>query len=324
MSYLEENHLEKANSYDNIGKYHQFEETDFDKALEYYEKALRIKEKVSREIAGSYVNIGMIYKHKGDYEKGLNFLFKAVKISSSDIEVSNALEQIGNVFNRMDQHEKALHYYKESLKIRKEHLEDGHMLIADSYKGIGNVYMGMNSNELALKCYVNVLNIFISNKIESLMLSGVYVNMGIVYKNLGDLNKALELCEKSVLIRKKYYGENHPVLVNSYSNMGYVYMNKGQYYKSLECFEKTLEINKDPLKIADSYFNIAKVYEKQRRYIEALEYHQKGLDVYVKLLKPNDTNIINSLNEIGIVQLKMKLIIILDYYINAKVNLMMQ
>ncbi len=321
VSYLEENHLEKANSYDNIGKYYQLEKVDFDTALGYYEKALRIRKKASHEIARSYVNIGMIYKFKGDYEKGLNFLFKAVKISSNDIEVSNALRKIGGVFFKMDQYEKALHYYKESLEIRENHLEDGHMLIADSYKGIGGVYRKMNSNELALKCYGNVLNIFISNKLKGPRLAGVYVDIGIVQKKMGNLNKALEFYERALRIRKKYYGENHPVLVNSYFNMGYVYMRKKMFAEALKYFGKTLKINKNPLKSADAYFNIAKVYEKQRRYIAALEYHQKGLDVYVELLKPNDTNIINSLNEIGIVQLKMKQYEVALTYFNEAIQL---
>ena len=63
-------------SYDDLG--------DYNKALEYYEKALRIKESKLGEddtdTATTYNNIALVYYAKGDYDKALEYYGKALEI----------------------------------------------------------------------------------------------------------------------------------------------------------------------------------------------------------------------------------------------------
>ena len=57
---------------------------DYPKALEYYQKALAIKEKVLGEehpsTATSYNNIGGVFDSRGDYPKALEYYQKALAI----------------------------------------------------------------------------------------------------------------------------------------------------------------------------------------------------------------------------------------------------
>ncbi|CAF4246249.1 unnamed protein product, partial [Rotaria sordida] len=57
---------------------------DYSKALEFYEKAHKIREKAvppnHPHLASSYNNIGVVYKNMGDYSKALEFYEKAHKI----------------------------------------------------------------------------------------------------------------------------------------------------------------------------------------------------------------------------------------------------
>ncbi len=57
---------------------------DYDKSLEYYNKALSIRQKVLGEehpdTATSYNNIGYVYSELGDYDKSLEYYDKALSI----------------------------------------------------------------------------------------------------------------------------------------------------------------------------------------------------------------------------------------------------
>ena len=76
-------HPDTAATYDNIGQVY-YSQGDYTKALEYYFKALDIKEKVLGKehpsTATSYNNIGGGYYSQGDYTKALEYLQKAFDI----------------------------------------------------------------------------------------------------------------------------------------------------------------------------------------------------------------------------------------------------
>ena len=62
-----------AISYNNIGLVY-YEKGDLDKALEYHQRALTIKERDapnSLTVATSYNNIGLVYYEKGDLDQAL-------------------------------------------------------------------------------------------------------------------------------------------------------------------------------------------------------------------------------------------------------------
>jgi tetratricopeptide (TPR) repeat protein len=60
------------------------ETEDYSKALEFFKKSLKIREKAlppnHPDLATSYNNIGMTYCNKNDYSKALTFLEKAITI----------------------------------------------------------------------------------------------------------------------------------------------------------------------------------------------------------------------------------------------------
>ncbi|MDE6784003.1 MAG: tetratricopeptide repeat protein, partial [Ruminococcus sp.] len=60
---------------------------EYDKALEYYEKALKICESVLGKehpnTATTYNNIAVVYQDKGEYDKALEYYEKALKICES-------------------------------------------------------------------------------------------------------------------------------------------------------------------------------------------------------------------------------------------------
>lgn len=69
-------------------------------------------------------------------------------------------------------------------------------------------------------------------------------NIGSVYLQKGNYDKALEYYLKSLVIRKTVLGETHPDYAASFYNIGNTYNKKGDYDKALEYHLKSLEIRK--------------------------------------------------------------------------------
>ena len=56
---------------------------EWDKALEFFEKSLELKEELGdmRGISSSYNNLGLLYKDKGEWDKALEFYEKSLEIN---------------------------------------------------------------------------------------------------------------------------------------------------------------------------------------------------------------------------------------------------
>jgi len=131
-----------------------------------------------------------------------------------------------------------------------------------------------------------------------------YNNIGTVYDDKGEHDKALEYHFKSLQIQKEIFGEKHPDVASSYNNIGIVYYEKGEYDKALEYLFKALQIKKEMLGakhplVASSYNNIGNVYYGKREYDRALEYHFKSLQIEKEIFGEKHPDVAASYENIG-------------------------
>ncbi len=104
--------------------------------------------------------------------------------------------------------------------------------------------------------------------------------LGISYRNVGNLEKAIEhflLAEKAYNSNK---AENKLAIAGLYNNIGILYKNKLNYTTSLDYLFKSLEIysNNEEITdadIADVYYNIADNYYNQNNYNKVIEIADK-------------------------------------------------
>ncbi len=61
-------------------------------------------------------------------------------------------------------------------------------------------------------------------------------NIGVIYKQIANFDKALNYVQKSLDIRRKMFGPNHRVVNESLRNLGLIYREKGQMDKALQYF----------------------------------------------------------------------------------------
>jgi tetratricopeptide (TPR) repeat protein len=77
-----------ATAYNNIGMSY-LNQDEYSIALEYFEKALTIREKLLGKehpsVATTYNNIGAVYNNQGDYQKALDYYQKALTIATKSL-----------------------------------------------------------------------------------------------------------------------------------------------------------------------------------------------------------------------------------------------
>jgi len=69
-------------------------------------------------------------------------------------------------------------------------------------------------------------------------VANTYNNIGIVYRNKGDLENALLQHQRALEIRTRLVGSEHPEVATSYSNMAVVRGRQGHYEESARLFEE--------------------------------------------------------------------------------------
>jgi tetratricopeptide (TPR) repeat protein len=208
LKVLGEEHPDTAMSYNDIGFVYNLKD-EYNQALEYYIKALNIREKIlgkHQDTALSYNNIGSIYNAKSEYDKALEYHFKALEIRKkvlgeecSDTAIS--YNNIGLTYTNKGEYDNALEYLFKALNIREKVLEEEHPNIANSYNNIGFVYKNKGEYDIALDYYFKALeikeNVF-GEKHPSTILT--YKNIVVCYLAMGDEENASKYAKLAGLI----------------------------------------------------------------------------------------------------------------------------
>ena len=120
----------------------------------------------------------------------------------------------------------------------------------------------------------------------------LFNNIGRVFYNQGDYEKALTYYKKSLEINESVQESDNPSAAATYDNIAQVYDKQGDYEKALEYFKKALAIRErvlgpDHSSTATTYNNMAVLYDHQGDYEKALEYFEKALAICERMLGPD-------------------------------------
>jgi tetratricopeptide (TPR) repeat protein len=155
------NEDEKALYYHQLG-YLKEDQGDYEKGIDYYEKALEIDQKTLPPnhplLATSYNNIGKMYRYMGEYSKALSFYEKALEIHQKTLppnqnDLATSYNNIGKVYYTMGEYSKALSFFEKALEIRQQTLPPNHPDLATSSNNIGALYYNMGEYSKALSSY---------------------------------------------------------------------------------------------------------------------------------------------------------------------------
>jgi CHAT domain-containing protein len=249
MIHFGENNSVTATLYNGYGCLYD-DQSDFDKALDYFYKSLDIRLKIygdnHSDVADSYNNIGNIFDKKYEIEKSLEYYLKSLNIwfeleGDSNIEVAMSYNNIGMAYYNKSDFDKALDYFNKSLKIRLELLGEDHPDVADSYNNIGMIYDSKSDYEKALDFYQKSLKIRLEAFGEQdYDVAQSYNNIAVVYSFKHEYGQALTLYNKSLNIYKNLFGEKHLDVASTYNNIGELYLLASDLDKALQYYHNGL------------------------------------------------------------------------------------
>lgn len=175
---------------------------------------------------------------------------------------------IGNITFLKNSHN-ALTAFRKAVKLDS--------LNTDAWNRLGRVsYWSGNLTE-ARKAYEEILKLAGEDK---LLQAIGYGNLGTIYKNSGNLDKAEESYLKSLEINEALGRQEDMAFANG--NLGIIYYTRGEYDKAEEFYLKSLEINKALDRqegMAIQYCNLGIVYKELGELDRAEDSHLKSLEI---------------------------------------------
>ncbi len=169
-----------------------YDREDYDKAFEYWEKNLQIREMLNDSIGllRVYNNIGEIYRLSGDFEKALNYYNAAIAINKI-LEMPGffpvVFDNIGNIYISTKEFDSAAKYLNKSLKIAIREKNEKKQAVA--YNSLGYLYLSMKDFESAIK-YFQTANEIGAKMSDLETLKNSSLGLGKSYEKLNLFKKA--------------------------------------------------------------------------------------------------------------------------------------
>jgi len=226
----------QAAAFNNIG-YNADNKGNVVKAIEYYVKALKLREQAGdkKGIAESTNNLGSLYSYQNDMPAAISYYEKAVKLYEEigDIKGSTqSLNNLGNGYNNMDNYSKAIEYNTKALHIQ-EKFDD---------------------------------KIGISNSLT---------NLGSTNEDLHDINIAADYYAKALKIREELGSKTG--IAESLFNLGNLYFDNNKIEEARPLIDKSFKLAQElgfPKQVEDASFLLYKIYQKENNPAKALEMYK--------------------------------------------------
>ena len=259
---------------------------EYEKALEYYETALKIDEN-SNDLSGKASdlnNIGTIYMTWGRYDPALEQYTEALNIAEQLGDLNGKatnLNNIGRIHEIKGEFNLALERYNEAIRISEKIGDLGQK--STLLNNIGMIFGAHGDFEAALKQYEEAL--LIADQLGDLYGKIILLNnIGRVYDEQKNYDEALNRYQESLLIAEQL--GDRAKKAGCLNNVGSIYKALGKFDLAIENYKKALEIEKklgDPLMKAIYLNNIAMINEIQEDYDSALKNYESALVILGKI-----------------------------------------
>ncbi len=165
----------------------------------------------------------------GDYDEALKHLFQSLKIydeAHDTISLYKVYNNIGAIYNRIHDYDKSLEYYFKAVdSYNKKDSRGNHPYTI--YNNIGNIYSIRNEIDTALEYYQKSLDL--AKTFEDFRVMGaVYNNLGKLYTEMGNYDEAYahlqsslkcnqKIDDKNGLAKSYYFLANYYIQVREYN-----------------------------------------------------------------------------------------------------------
>ena len=141
-------------------------------------------------------------------------------------------------------------------------------------------------------------------------LVDIYNLLGIILRELGDLQNSREKHERALDIQLKYYGRAQVDVAHTYHHLGNVQYDRGNLEQAMKYHERALEIQKenlghDHIHLAFSFTTMGVVESELGNLQHAQHYFERALDIRLKTPEQEDVNVARIYHELGNIQRKL-------------------
>ena len=246
---------------------------EFNESLKYHQTCLEIKKKRNKDakqLAKSYLPIGIIYSMRNEKEKAKEIYLEAEKLTNllgTNNEISaDIYYHLGDIYLDLNNFSKAKEYHEKSLKIKLEH------------KDIGYVH------------YTTAASHF---------------QLGRIQRNLNNLAESVESLKKAKKIYEDIYSDNYPQICNINIELGKTFSIRSEFYKAIEHYNiakvKLISFNPESCELANVYSLLGNVYSNVQEYSISESFYRKALEIYIKVKGVNDITTASCYHNIGLI-----------------------
>ncbi|MGB4844509.1 MAG: tetratricopeptide repeat protein [Ferruginibacter sp.] len=270
----------KAGEVDAINLYGNAYQTkgNYEKALEYYEKAYTLAEKghFKKNLPGLLGNIATMHLNQGNYPVALQKYYASLKAAESVDNkpvIMSSYNNIGTVYFYQGKMNEAETAYKETLKIAAEIADTSSMALA--YNNIGEVNLEQNDPAKALQNLSVAFELAKLKKIPGILVA-VTNTLADTYFRLDSTQKSYEFFENALTLSKQQ--GNGRAICKALIGLAKVQKSKGLYKDALasglEALQKAEHMGQVQLK-RDAYEIVADIYEAMGDGNNAIKYFRK-------------------------------------------------
>lgn len=237
--------------------------------------------KGSNDEISAWIDKAHIAFLKGDKSECELFANKAILMARKknvSALIGRANIPLSRVFHAKGQYDEAERLLQESIDIFTRHVKNNAMLLSAK-----RIYTHILSTKGKYDSAVEMLKDMRDNHWNDMSMhdqSSVITNLATCYSQMGYLDKAIELYNQSVEIKKIL--NDQPGLSICYYSLSFTYFTKSDYINAREYAVKSLDIceeMQDISGISYAYICLASISKKTGKYKEAIGFHEKSLKV---------------------------------------------
>ena len=224
----------------------------YDKAIEYFEKALESNLKNfgpdHPEVATNWNNLGSALDSKGEHGKALEYYEKALESNLKTFapdhpNVATCWNNLGSAWHSKGNYDKTIEYYEKALRSNLKTLSPGHPDVATCWNNLGSAWNAKGEYDKAIEYYDKALESNLKTfGPDHPEVATNWNNLGSAWNAKGEYDKAIEYLDKALESDLKTFGDDHPHVAASWNNLGSAWNAKGEHDKAIEHYEKALKV----------------------------------------------------------------------------------
>jgi signal transduction histidine kinase/ActR/RegA family two-component response regulator len=272
------------------------------RSLDYFLKSLKTYGAIEdREgIARSSNQTGKIYRFMGDYSTALDHHSRALKIYTdlgNEMGIATSMISCGVAYQKLGKSDLALDYFNQAIEMCKASNDE--LTIIDAFISKGDLHWYAGDNDRALYFYEAALEMIESNPQYGFDRAGVINNLGNVFREKGEYNKAIDFYEESLRLSSNLGDKNLIAVIQK--NIGITYKLTGEYAKAIDFLRKSKDLTEQIRLIAvhkEALEQLSDAYALAGDHKNALAYYQELSNLDRLLAQEQATNKI-SLIQLG-------------------------